>query len=174
MTIRQSFRRTWRGGIESLHPRCARQHNRRGAIYHLQLVEDIRNMVASGLQADRKTLGDLLVDQVVGEQLKDFDFAVGQFGEIVGWGNGLAFGKKISSCAGPSQNQRSLHRGPPPCTARNTSTLRNPPCDESRGYKQRPINRAICCHTVSPIYRALLPSKGISSPCVLWYFKTLR
>ena len=48
-----------------------------GAIGNLEFIEDVGDVVARGLEADREALGDLLVCQMLRQEGKDFHLTLG-------------------------------------------------------------------------------------------------
>ena len=55
-----------------------------GAVGHLELGEDVRDVVADSFGTDAETLGDLGVGVVPGDKLQNFLLAVGELGEFLG------------------------------------------------------------------------------------------
>ena len=51
------------------------------AVGNLQLIENIRNVIANGLLADDQCARNLCIARAARQQVKDFAFALGQFGE---------------------------------------------------------------------------------------------
>ena len=60
----------------------------------MELIENIRDMVARRLEADRETVSNLLVGHMLGQQAQNLDLAFGQSGKLV---TGRSFGKEQSS-----------------------------------------------------------------------------
>ena len=65
----------------SCEPVVVREDNRLGARPHAQLVEDVRDVVANRLVADRQSFGNLRVAEALGNERQDFALASRECGK---------------------------------------------------------------------------------------------
>src|SRR5439155_11155402 len=72
----------WRNLVSRARPR-ERGSPPLGAVGHLELAANVRNVILDRLQADRKLAGDLEIDAALGRQPQHLALAVGQFGKNV-------------------------------------------------------------------------------------------
>src|SRR5919112_407194 len=76
-------------------PRLARPDDSVCPVGNLQLGEDVGDVVAYGLGADKQACGDLGVGVALGYEIEDLYLARGELGECFGRRGGLGCGEEV-------------------------------------------------------------------------------